>query len=144
MDWYSLVKTIHILAVISWMAGLLYLPRIFVYHAESSSGPHKEPILSFITMERKLYSYIMTPAMVVSWVCGLVLVWHVVSDAWALWVWFKGVSIIAMSAFHMWLGAQRRKMAVGQVTLSGRGYRMMNEVPTLLMVVIVASVVFKF
>ena len=144
MDWYSLVKTLHIIAVISWMAGLLYLPRIFVYHAESEKSCHEEPILTFITMERKLYKYIMTPAMIVSWICGVILVVYVVTDLFAFWLWCKGVCVIAMTWFHTWLGAQRINLALGKVRLSGRGYRMMNEVPTLLMVLIVASVVFKF
>lgn len=141
---YPWSKTIHILAVISWMAGLFYLPRLYVYHVERvSEVDGAEPI--FFTMEEKLMKVIMRPAMVASWIFGLLLVVTpgVVDWSW-IWPWTKGASVLAMTWFHGWLEARRQAFLRGENRMTGRQYRMMNEVPTVLMVVIVASVVFKF
>lgn len=140
---YPWIKAFHVMAVISWMAGLFYLPRLFVYHAER--GQHgAEPAASFRIMEDKLLRLIMNPAMIVSWVCGLALVFTPGIVDWSMiWPWTKAAAVLAMTWFHMWLAGQRRALAAGQ-GLSGRSYRMMNELPTLLMVVIVISVIVKF
>ena len=140
---YPWMKALHIMAVLSWMAGLFYLPRLFVYHAERGLA-EGEPRLSLVIMEEKLLRVIMTPAMVVTWIAGLCLVLTPGIVEWSLgWPWVKGAAVIAMTWFHHWLGQQRRALHDGR-SLSGRRYRMMNEVPTLLMVLIVVSVVVKF
>ncbi|MFI0396438.1 CopD family protein [Paracoccus jiaweipingae] len=140
---YPWVKSFHVMAVLSWMAGLFYLPRLYVYHAERGlSGA--EPAESFRIMEDKLLRVIMNPAMIASWLAGLALVLTPGIVDWSMvWPWTKGASIIGMTWFHMWLAGQRRRLAQG-ISLSGRRYRMMNEVPTLLMIVIVLSVIVKF
>ncbi len=142
---YPWTKALHIISVIAWMAGLFYLPRLFVYHAEQVSGGIVAAEELFRTMERRLLRAIMNPAMVASWVFGLGLVLTPgVIDWGAAWVWVKGASILGMTGFHMWLGAARRDFAQGANRRSGRSYRIMNEVPTLLMVLIVVSVVVKY
>lgn len=140
---YPWVKSLHIMAVISWMAGLFYLPRLFVYHAERGQNG-AEPAQSFQIMEEKLLRVIMNPAMVVTWLAGLALVLTPGVVVWSdLWPWSKAAGVIAMTWFHMWLAGQRKALARGQ-GLSGRRYRMMNELPTLFMVVIVLSVIVRF
>ena len=142
-EWYLWIKAFHIMSVIAWMAGLFYLPRLYVYHVERSQGT--EPAATLSVMETKLLRVIMNPAMIASWVFGLMLVAVPgVVDFSALWVWLKLAGILAMSWFHMWLAKQRRVLAAGGPALTGRQYRMMNEVPTVLMVLIVLSVVIKF
>jgi putative membrane protein len=143
-DIYLWVKALHVMSVISWMAGLFYLPRLFVYHAERVSVGEPADRL-FKTMEMKLLRVIMNPAMVVTWVAGIMLVMTPGIVDWSMiWPWTKLVSVLGMTWFHMWLGARRKEFAAGQNSLTGRRYRMMNEVPTLLMVVIVLSVILKF
>ena len=140
---YPWVKSLHIMAVISWMAGLFYLPRLFVYHAERGQTG-TEPAASFQIMEEKLLRMIMNPAMVVTWIAGLALVLTPGVVNWGdLWPWTKAAGVLAMTWFHMWLAGQRKALAAGRGA-SGRTYRMMNEVPTLLMAVIVISVIVKF
>lgn len=141
---YPWIKALHVMAVISWMAGLLYLPRLFVYHAEQvSTGGETDRL--FQTMEMKLLGVIMNPAMVVTWAAGLALVATPGIVDWAaIWPWSKAAAVLAMSWFHIWLAARRKTFERGQNRLSGRQYRMMNEVPTVLMLVIVLSVIVKF
>ena len=140
---YPWMKSLHVMAVISWMAGLFYLPRLFVYHAERGQNG-AEPAQSFQIMEEKLLRMIMNPAMVVTWLAGLALVLTPGVVVWSdLWPWSKAAGVIAMTWFHMWLAGQRKALARGQ-GLSGRRYRMMNELPTLFMVVIVLSVIVRF
>ena len=146
-DWlagiYPWVKAFHVMAVISWMAGLFYLPRLFVYHAERGMGAG-EPGASLTIMEDKLLRLIMNPAMIATWAAGLVLVMTPGVVDWSLlWPWLKAASVIGMTWFHMWLAGQRRVLAAGR-SAGGRRYRIMNEVPTLLMVLIVVSVIVKF
>ncbi len=142
-DWYHWIKAFHIMAVIAWMAGLFYLPRLFVYHVERAQRP--EPVQSFEIMEEKLLRVIMNPAMIASWGAGLALVAVPGVVMWDMvWPWTKGAALVAMTWFHMWLAAQRKGFLAGTNTLSGKRYRAMNEVPTVLMVVIVISVVVKF
>ncbi len=141
---YPWVKALHIMAVISWMAGLFYLPRLFVYHVEQAKNVDGASGI-FLEMEDKLLRVIMRPAMIVAWLCGLIMVFTpgIVGWDWA-WPWAKGAAVIAMTWFHHWLVARRKDFAAGRNTLSGRQFRMMNEVPTILMVVIVLAVVLKF
>ena len=143
-EYYFWIKTLHILGVISWMAGLFYLPRLFVYHAEQVETGSKTDAM-FQVMERRLLRGIMNPAMVATWAFGLALVFIPGLVSWDMvWPWSKAVSVIAMTWFHHWLGKRRKDFVGGQNRLSGRRYRMMNELPTLLLIVIVASVVVKF
>ncbi|WBU52916.1 CopD family protein [Paracoccus sp. SCSIO 75233] len=140
---YPWIKSLHIMAVMSWMAGLFYLPRLFVYHVERRREGN-EPTASFVIMEEKLLRMIMNPAMLVSWACGVLLVMTPGIVVWSMiWPWTKAIAVIAMTWFHMWLAGQRKKLLLSE-GLTGRQYRMMNEVPTLLMAIIVVSVVVKF
>ncbi len=140
---YPWVKALHIMAVMSWMAGLFYLPRLYVYHAERGQSG-QEPVRSFEIMEYKLLRMIMNPAMIVTWLAGLALVFTPGIVDWSsIWPWTKTACVIAMSGFHGWLSVQRKALLAGN-GVSGRSYRLANEVPTLLMVVIVLSVVVKF
>lgn len=141
---YPWIKAAHVMSVIAWMAGLFYLPRLFVYHAEEVGSGDRVDAL-FQRMEAKLLRIIMTPAMVASWGFGLLLAATPgVVDWSAVWPWSKAAGLIAMSWFHVWLAQRRRDFAIGQNRLGGRRYRVMNEVPTVLMVVIVLSAVVKF
>lgn len=142
-DWYLWIKAAHIMSVIAWMAGLFYLPRLFVYHVERHGL--EEPTATLKIMEEKLLRVIMNPAMIATWIFGLwlVLIPGIV-DFGALWTWVKAVSVILMTGFHFWLSDQRRKLLRDGAGLSGRQYRLMNEVPTVLMIAIVLSVVVKF
>ena len=143
-DIYPYVLSFHIMAVLSWMAGLFYLPRLFVYHAEkATAGDQLDETLKI--MEFKLQRYIMSPASIAAWVAGLALVFTPGVVDWSLiWPYTKGFCIILMTVFDHWLMIQRKRFARGENQLSGRAFRMMNEVPTLLMIVIVLSVVIKF
>ena len=141
---YPWTKSLHIVSVIAWMAGLFYLPRLFVYHAEQVSRGETSDTL-FQEMERKLLRVIMNPAMIATWIFGLLLVFTPGIVDWsAIWPWTKAGAVLAMTWFHHWLGKRRKDFAAGTNTLEGRRYRMMNELPTLLLVVIVFSVVLKF
>lgn len=140
---YPWVKSLHVMAVISWMAGLFYLPRLFVYHAERGQ-PDSEPTASFIIMQDKLLRVIMNPAMIVTWLAGLTLVLTPGVVDWAsIWPWTKAAGVLALTGFHMWCAGERRRLEGGHAR-SGTTYRMMNEAPTLLMVVIVLSVIVRF
>lgn len=141
---YPWIKAFHIMAVIAWMAGLFYLPRLFVYHAEQVGQDGPTHVL-FQTMEMKLLRVIMNPAMITTWLLGLALAMTPgIVDWGSVWPWTKLVGILGMTWFHMWLARRRKVFAAGEDDLTGRQYRMMNEVPTLLMVLIVLSVVVKF
>lgn len=141
---YPYAKSLHIMAVLSWMAGLFYLPRLFVYHVEHAENV-RQAVPIFLTMEDKLHRVIMRPAMYVSWAAGLFIVLTPGIVDWSdLWPWIKGLSVIAMTWFHHWLLFRHRDLAAGKNKLTGHQFRMMNEVPTLLMLVIVVSVIFKF
>lgn len=141
---YLYVKAFHIMAVLSWMAGLFYLPRLFVYHAERGQGGG-EPGTSLAIMENKLFCLIMRPAMIATWISGLCMALTPGIIDWSLaWPWVKAGSVLVMTWFHGWCGKQRRALIDGDVLVSGRTYRLMNEVPTLLMIVIVLSVILKF
>ena len=140
-DTYVWTKSLHVISVIAWMAGLFYLPRLFVYHAEKV-GQEGDTHALFQTMEMKLLRVIMNPAMIASWIFGLALVGTPgIVDWGAIWPWTKAASVLAMTWFHMWCAARRKEFAAGASTKSGRHFRMMNEVPTLLLLVIVISVI---
>ena len=141
---YPWTKALHIVSVISWMAGLFYLPRLFVHHVEQAEKTEGLPSV-FEMMEYKLFKVIMNPASVATWVFGLMLVFTPGIVVWSsVWPWTKAAAVIGMTWFHHWLGWRRKDLAAGTNKLSGRHYRMMNEVPTVLLLVIVFSVVIKF
>lgn len=143
MDWYSIVKAFHIIAVIAWMAGMLYLPRLFVYHAEAARGSQLSETLK--VMEGRLYKAIITPAMAATWILGLALVFafDVIDLRTAHWLHAKLLLVVLLSGFHGALSRWRKDFAADRNTRSARFYRIANEVPTVLMVVIVLLVVIK-
>ena len=141
MNSYLLFKSLHLIAVISWMAGLLYLPRIFVYHSENNND-----IISsvFKTMERKLYYYIMTPAMVLSWLFGLLLIHEIGFDQLAyLWLQLKLILVILLTVYHFYLGLLLNQFKLDQNKKKSKFYRYINEIPTLMLILIVFIVIFK-
>ena len=141
MNSYLLFKSLHLIAVISWMAGLLYLPRIFVYHSENNNE-----IISrvFKTMERKLYYYIMTPAMVLSWLFGLLLIHEIGFDQLAyLWLQLKLILVILLTVYHFYLGLLLNQFKLDQSKKKSKFYRYINERPTLMLILIVFIVIFK-
>ncbi|MDF1873400.1 CopD family protein [Vannielia sp.] len=140
---YPWTKTLHILAVISWMAGIFYLPRLFVHHAEKGvENPHTDETLK--KMEENLLRMIMTPAMLATWVFGVMLALTPgIIDWLAVWPYAKFVTVCAMTWFHLWLAMRRKEFANGTNTLPGRTYRMMNELPTLLLIVIVVAIIVR-
>ena len=141
MNSYLLFKSLHLIAVISWMAGLLYLPRIFVYHSENNNE-----IISnvFKTMERKLFFYIMTPAMTLSWIYGLVLIHEIGFDQLgSLWLQLKLILVVILTAYHFYLGLLLNQFKVNQNKKTSKFYRYINEIPTLMLILIVFIVIFK-
>ncbi len=138
---YPWTKSLHVISVIAWMAGLFYLPRLFVHHTEKvKEGSETDDL--FQMMEYKLLKVIMNPAMIATWIFGLALVFTPGIVDWSeWWPWTKAVSVVAMSWFHHWLAKQRKTFVAGDFSQTGKSYRIMNEVPTLLMFVIVISVI---
>lgn len=136
MEW---VKALHVISVISWMAGMLYLPRLFVYHAVTPVGTEQSE--TFKVMERRLYRGITTPAMVASWVFGLWMVFAGMVDWSSAWPYFKAVAVIAMSGIHGMLGSYLRAFREDRNTKPQKFFRIINEVPTVLMIVIVIAVI---
>ena len=142
MNTYLLFKSIHLIAVISWMAGLLYLPRIFVYHSENIENINSSNI--FKTMEKKLFYYIMTPAMILSWLFGLLLIHFLSFSIFSeLWMQIKGVSILLLTYYHFYLGRHLSLFSLNNNKNSSKFFRIINEIPTILLIVIVFVVVFK-
>lgn len=140
---YPWVKALHLIAVISWMAGMLYLPRLFIYHFEVPRGGGPEHA-RFVTMERRLLKAIINPAMIATWLLGLTLVLTPgVIDWTAGWWHTKLLCVLLMSGFHGYLSASRRKFEADERPKTQRHWRFMNEVPTLLMIVIVIMVIVK-
>ena len=141
MNSYLLFKSLHLIAVVSWMAGLLYLPRIFVYHSENSN----EVVTTvFKTMERKLYNYIMTPAKILSWVFGLILIHEIGFQQLAsLWLQLKLILVVLLTVYHFYLGSLLNKFKLDQNRKTSKFYRYLNEVPTLLLILIIFIVIFK-
>ena len=141
---YPWIKTLHILSVISWMAAMLYLPRLFVYHA-SEAKPGDKMSETFKIMERRLLRGIMTPAMIATWVFGLAMVATpgIIDFQSDIWFYVKLLSIISMTGVHMWLAKQRRRFAEDANIYSGRTYRIINEVPAVLMIIVVVMVIVR-
>ncbi len=141
---YLWTKSLHVISIIAWMAGLFYLPRLYVHHTEQTL-PGTEMDRIFQMMERKLLRLIMNPAMIASWLFGLMLVFTPgIVDISSTWFYTKAASVLAMTWFHMWLAIHRRDFIEGDYKLSGRTYRVMNELPTILMIIIVFSVIVRF
>jgi putative membrane protein len=142
MNSYLLFKSLHLIAVISWMAGLLYLPRIFVYHVENISDQNSSNI--FKIMERKLYFYIMMPAMFLSWFFGLILISIIGFDVLSTtWIQLKLMFVIFLSFYHFYLGHFLSKLKADQNIKTSRFFRIINEVPAVLLILIVFIVIFK-
>ena len=141
MNLYLLFKSLHLIAVISWMAGLLYLPRIFVYHSEASDNAQKQ---TFKVMERKLYNYIMMPAMLLSWLFGILLIHSLGFNIFLeLWMQIKIISVLILTYYHFLLGKYLNDFAIDNNNNSSKFYRIINEVPTIILIVVVFVVVFK-
>ena len=141
MNLYLLFKSLHLIAVISWMAGLLYLPRIFVYHAEAE---HDSQRSIFKVMERKLYNYIMMPAMLLSWLFGILLIHSLGFTVFSeLWMQIKTALVLLLTLYHFLLGKYLNDFAANNNEKSSKYYRIINEVPTLILIVVVFVVVFK-
>lgn len=139
---YPWIKTGHILSFVAWMAGMFYLPRLFVYHAErAEKGSELDE--TFQIMEAKLLRLIMSPAMISTWIFGLLLISTGVVDWSQPWPWIKAVAVLAMTGMHGWLSKRRKEFASGTNSRTGRQYRIANEVPTLLLLVIVVAVVVR-
>ena len=142
MNFYLLFKSLHLISVISWMAGLLYLPRIFVYHAENSSEKKTSEI--FKTMERKLFFYIMTPAMILSWIFGVILIHNIgFQQIGQTWMILKIIFVTILTLYHLYLGRILNQFKIDQNAHSHKFYRLINEIPTILLILIVFIVVFK-
>ena len=141
MNFYLLFKSLHLIAVVSWMAGLLYLPRIFVYHSEASHESQKN---IFKIMEKKLYNYIMMPAMFLSWLFGIGLIHNLGFSVFSeLWMQIKILLVLILTHYHFYLGKCVRQFAVDENKKSSKFYRIINEVPTILLIFIIFLVVFK-
>ena len=141
MNLYLLFKSLHLVAVISWMAGLLYLPRIFVYHSEAIHESQKDV---FKTMERKLYNYIMMPAMLLSWLFGFLLIHSLGFSVFAeLWMQIKSISVAILTYYHFLLGKYLNDFSINDNKKSSKFFRIINEVPTIILIVVVFVVVFK-
>ena len=143
MDYYLWTKSLHVISVVAWMAGLFYLPRLFVYHVEAIETGSETDAL-FQVMERRLLRAIMNPAMIATWAFGLALVFTPDIVDWsAIWPWSKAIGVLAMTWFHHWLGLRRKDFLSGTNTHTGRQYRMMNEVPSVILIIIVVSVIVR-
>ena len=145
MNTYLLFKSIHLIVVISWMAGLLYLPRIFVYHSEAVQNNKSEDLMETLkVMERRLFIYIMNPAMIVSWIFGMLLIYTIGFDNFgSLWLQLKLIFVIILTIYHFFLFQCLRKFAENNNSFSPKFYRVINEIPTILLIGIILVVVFK-
>ena len=142
MNFYLLFKSLHLISVISWMAGLLYLPRIFVYHAENNEDKNISDV--FKIMEKKLYFYIMTPAMILSWIFGLLLIHSIgFQQLGQTWMILKVIFVVLLSLYHFYLGKILNQFRTEQNSHSHKFFRLINEIPTILLILIVFVVVFK-
>ena len=145
MNTYLLFKSIHLIAVISWMAGLLYLPRIYVYHSEAIKNNKSEDLIStFKIMERKLFIYIMNPAMIVSWIFGVLLIHSIgIENVSFLWVQLKLLFVVILTIYHFFLFQCLIKFSENRNSYTSKFYRIINEIPTVLLIGIIIVVVFK-
>ena len=145
MNTYLLFKSIHLIAVISWMAGLLYLPRIFVYHSDAVQNNRSEDLMStFKVMERRLFIYIMNPAMIASWIFGVLLIHTIgIDNLGSVWLQLKLALVIILTIYHFFLFQCLRKFAENNNSFSPKFYRIINEIPTVLLIGTILVVVFK-
>ena len=142
MNYYLLFKSLHLIAVISWMAGLLYLPRIFVYHVENNEEKKISDV--FKVMEKKLYFYIMTPAMILSWLFGIALLHYLgIDQAQQFWLKAKILLVVILTLYHLYLGKCLKDFAIDINKRSSKFFRIFNEVPTILLILIIFVVIFK-
>ncbi len=142
MNYYLLFKSLHLIAVISWMAGLLYLPRIFVYHVENSEK--KETIEIFEVMEKRLYFYIMRPAMILSWLFGIILIYINGIEIFSqIWMHIKLGLVVLLTIYHEYLGICLKSLKLKTNTKSAKFFRIINELPTILLIFIIFIVIFK-
>ncbi len=141
MSLYLFFKSLHLVAVISWMAGLLYLPRIFVYHSEADHDSQRK---IFKTMERKLYNYIMMPAMLISWLFGILLIQILGFDVlFELWMQIKTVAVVILTYYHFTLGKYLNDFAKDNNQKTSKFFRIYNEIPTIILIVVIFVVIFK-
>ena len=141
MNLYLLYKSLHLIAVISWLAGLLYLPRIFVYHSEAD---HESQKRVFKTMERKLYNYIMMPAMLLSWLFGILLIQSLGHSIFSeLWMQIKVIAVVILTYYHFSLGKYLKDFSQDNNNKTSKFFRVYNEIPTIILIVVIFVVVFK-
>ena len=142
MNYYLLFKSLHLIVVISWMVGLLYLPRIFVYHVENSEK--KETTEIFEMMEKRLYFYIMRPAMILSWLFGIILIYISGIDIFSqLWMHIKLGLVVLLTIYHEYLGICLKSLKLKTNTKTSKFFRIINEVPTIILIFIIFIVIFK-
>jgi putative membrane protein len=135
---FNIIKTIHIISVISWMAGLLYLPRIFVYHADPSIT--KDTSSTFKIMEKKLFNYIMIPAAMLTWITGVSMIYYLGLKNWLT---LKIIFVLALTVFHLYCGRWLNLFALDKNINSDKFFRIRNEFPTIIMILVIITVVFK-
>ena len=141
MNYYFLFKSLHLISVVSWMAGLLYLPRIFVYHSEALHASQKD---IFKIMEKKLYNYIMMPAMLLSWLFGILLLHSItLSVFFELWMQIKIIAVIILTYYHFTLGKYLNDFAIDKNEKTSKFFRIYNEIPTIVLIVVIFTVIFK-
>ena len=141
MNFYLIFKSLHLIAAISWMAGLLYLPRIFVYHSEATHESQRDV---FKTMERKLYNFIMMPAMLLSWLFGILLIYNLGSLIFSeLWIQLKLTLVVILTYYHFTLGKYLSDFAINNNQKTSRFFRIYNEIPTIILIVVIFVVIFK-
>jgi protoporphyrinogen IX oxidase len=142
MNYYLLFKSLHLISVISWMAGLLYLPRLYVYHSETINNEEKKE--TFKLMEKRLFFYIMNPAMVLSWLFGILLIHSIGFDSFGhLWMQLKFFMVLALTTYHLFLFSCLKSLSQDYSKYSPKFYRIINEIPTILLIGIIFVVVFK-
>ena len=142
MNTYLLLKSLHLISVISWMAGLLYLPRIYVYHVENLEK--KETTDIFKIMEKKLYNYIMMPAMILSWIFGFLLLHSIgIESLTQIWLQIKFLLVFFLTGYHIYLGKCLSDLSQGKSVRSSKFFRIINEIPTILLIIIIFIVIFK-
>ena len=141
MNYYFLFKSLHLISVISWMAGLLYLPRIFVYHSEALHESQKN---IFKIMEKKLYNFIMMPAMLLSWLFGILILHSItLSVLFELWMQIKLIAVIILTYYHFTLGKYLNDFAIDKNKKTSKFFRIYNEIPTIVLIVVIFTVIFK-
>ena len=141
MNFYLLFKSLHLISVISWMAGLLYLPRIFVYHSETEEESQKK---IFKIMEKRLYNYIMMPAMMLSWLFGILLIHSLGFSVFSeLWMQIKIIAVVILTYYHFTLGKYLNDFAIDINQKTSKFFRIYNEIPTLILIVVIFVVIFK-